>query len=105
MKDYKELMNEAIRERLDSEPWNFAVASGVVRTIKIKKEKSLFRGYVVSLTAAAVFMLIFTFNIYSFIKGSSAVQNTSEMYSYSGSNDTLNTEDIDLLINEAFPMR
>ena len=104
MKDYESLMKSEIRERLESDSWNFFMATGVIKARNLRKEKSIFRGYVASLTAAAVFMVIFVFNIYSYMN-TTAVNSSSSLYSYSSTTDTLSTEDIDLLINEAFPMR
>jgi hypothetical protein len=106
MEEYKTKMNEEISLRLESDSWNLSIAGRVLSEKNARKEKTIFRSYVTSLAAASVFLLLFIFNVYSYISSSTdtSIYN-SYQYSYNSDSDSINTEETDLIINEAFPMR
>lgn len=104
MQDYKTNMNEEIRLRLESDSWNLSIAGKVLYEKNARSEKTLFRGYVTSLAAASLFLVLFIFNVYSYVRTDTSSYN-SYLYSYSSDSYSINTEETDLIINEAFPMR
>jgi len=106
MQDYKSKMNEEISLRLHSDSWNLSIAGRVLSERNTRKEKTIFRSYITSLAAASVFLVLFIFNVYSYFSSTSdAYSYSSYLYSYSSSSESINTDETDLIINEAFPMR
>lgn len=106
MQDYKSKMNEEIALRLESDSWNLSIAGKVLYEKNVRKEKTLFRSYLTSLAAASVFLVLFIFNVYSYMNRDTAESSYSQyLYSYSSDSDSASTEETDLIINEAFPMR
>ena len=106
MQDYKRKMNEEISLRLESDSWNLSIAGRVLSEKNARKEKTIFRSYITSLAAASVFLVLFVFNVYSYLTtGSDASSYNSYLYSYNSDSDSINTEETDLIINEVFPMR
>ncbi len=106
MQDYKTKMDEEISLRLESDSWNLSIAGRVLSEKNARKEKTIFRSYITSLAAASVFLVLFIFNVYSYFStGTDASSYNSYLYSYSSDSDSINTEETDLIINEAFPMR
>jgi hypothetical protein len=104
MQDYKTKMDEEISLRLESDSWNLSIAGRVLSEKNARKEKTIFRSYITSLAAASVFLVLFIFNVYSYFNTDTFSYN-SYLYSYSSDSDSINTEETDLIINEAFPMR
>jgi len=106
MQDYRTKMNEEISLRLASDSWNLSIAGRVLFEKNARKEKTIFRSYITSLAAASVFLVLFIFNVYSYVNTSTDTSAyNSYLYSYSSDSDSINTEETDLIINEAFPMR
>lgn len=106
MQDYKTKMKEEISLRLESDSWNLSIAGRVLFEKNARKEKTIFRSYITSLAAASVFLVLFIFNVYSYVSTSTdASAYNSYLYSYSSDSDSINTVETDLIINEAFPMR
>ena len=106
MKDYKALMNEEIGLRLESDSWNHSIALKVLAEREARKEKTIFRSYITSLAAASVFLVLFIFNVYTYFStGTDTSSYNSYLYSYSSESYSIITEETDLIINEAFPMR
>ena len=109
MKNNRNLMDEEIEIRLDSDSWDRSIASRVITIHGLKSERWLFSGSVASLAAAAIAVAVFIFNFYpaARISGSgqvSAYSRSSLQDDYSRFSDTSSTE-IDSLINEIYPMR
>lgn len=105
MQDYKARMSEEIRLRLESDSWNLSIAGNVFREKNARRERGLFRGYITALAAASAFLIIFIFNVYSYVNTGTKTSSYSPLlYSYNSETVT-NTDEIDLLINEVFPMR
>ena len=106
MQNYNTKLNEEIRLRMESDSWNLSIAGRVLYEKNIRSEKTIFRSYVTSLAAASVFLVLFIFNVYSYLNtGTDTDSYNSYLYSYSSDSDSSNTEETDLIINEAFPMR
>ncbi len=106
MKDYKGKMNEEIKLRLESDSWNFSIAEKVTNVKNVRRERTLFRGYVSSLAAASLFLVLFIYNVYSYINTrTDETYDSSLLYSYSSDNYSANNVETDLIINEVFPMR
>ena len=104
MQDYKTKFNEEISLRLESNSWDLSIAGRVLSERNARKERTIFRSYITSLAAASVFLVLFIFNVYSYFSTDTSSYN-SYLYSYSSDSYSINTEETDLIINEAFPMR
>jgi len=104
MINYKEKMKSEIQARLNSQSWNFAIAHDVLQKIELKKERRIFAGYVASLVAASAFIILFVFNVY-FYFNIMKESNYNLYSSYSNVSSLSEIDDVDLIINEAFPMR
>jgi len=109
MQDYNNRMKEEIRLRLENDSWDFTIAGMVLNEKRARKEKGIFRGYLTSLATASVFLVLFIFNVYSYLNtGAESTSYNSLLYSYSSETSetySINTEETDLIINEVFPMR
>lgn len=102
----KNKMNDEISRRVDSSSWDYEIASYVIKEKNQKKEKNLFSGAAFSLATAALAAVIFLFDLNRPLStnGLYAGSNNAIENLYESSNDTFIAE-LDLIINEAYPMR
>ena len=106
----KEIMNEEIKLRLESNSWDLAIASKVIATQKTKFNKANKVWSIVPLATAAMSLIIFTAGI--FYTFSSVTEGSEDLllgYSFVNIDDSFNndiiTTEVEWIINEAYPMR
>ena len=110
MKNDKEIMNEEIKSRLESDSWDLAIANKVIEMQKTKFNKANKVWSVVPLATAAMSLIIFTAGI--FYTFSSAAEGSDDLllsYSFVNIDESFNndiiTAEVEWIINEAYPMR
>jgi hypothetical protein len=104
MNDYKAKMKNEIEARLESEAWNLSIAHEVLQRIQIKEEKNIFNWSIASAITAFAFILIFIFNVYFYFTNTTVSEYN--LYSYSSASSLIGEiSEVDLVINEVFPMR
>lgn len=104
MTDNKEKLRQEIESRMHNDIWDHKIAGSVIARRRLKKEKMLSRGSLISTAVAAIAVFVFIFDI--------ATERSETYYaeSYYGisadsENDFYATAEVDYIINEAYPMR
>ncbi len=102
------MMRNEITRRLESSTWDYFMAESVTKRINQMKERRLMTSAAASLAMAAMATIIFLFDLStSYTMNSSdilASKNSLSEELYDPSKDVLIAE-IDIMINEAYPMR
>ncbi len=105
----RETMKSEIEKRLNDRSWDRMIADSVTERVNKRHEKESFFSMVGSLAVAAVSVIVFIFFPVNTEKNSiltASSYSSSDILStgYGSSDETLSSE-MDLIINEAYPMR
>ena len=115
MKENHEIMEREIRSRMESDSWDMFISKKVIDAVNIENKKSAKRWIFASLATAAVSLIISIAVFQATIFNDRLYVEEGALYSY-GYSDAYNIDDINLFndmiaadieltINEVYPMR
>lgn len=107
MKEHKTILREEIESRLGSDSWDFAIARKV---LEAKTDKTNRIWSFAPLATAAVSLMIFAVGIfYTYNPAVYDIDNLIFSYQYINDSDNFTNDiimtEVELIINEAYPMR
>ena len=111
MKGNHEIMEREIGARMESDSWDMFISKKVIEAVSIENEKSAKRWIFASLATAAVSLIISIAVLQATIFNDGLSIEAGSLYSYAYNRDDINlfnemiAADIELTINEIYPMR
>jgi hypothetical protein len=111
MKNNNDIMREQIKFRMESDAWDLAIARRVLEIKNPAAEKSFNFFSMVSLATAAMAFIVFMSGMFAAFQNSSSYTGAGAIFSYAYIKNNYNLDNdtiaggVELLINEAYPMR
>ena len=103
MKENK--LQQEIKARLNSNIWDYKIASTVIAKRRQKTEKMLTGGSFFSTAVAAIALFVFIFDLYTGTPGDFNFTEAYYLQSINTETELYAAAEVDYIINEAFPMR
>ncbi|MCL1864508.1 MAG: hypothetical protein FWF73_01705 [Spirochaetes bacterium] len=110
MKD-NEIMEKEIQSRIESDSWDLLISKKVIDAVNRENEKSTQMWIFASLVTAAISLIISIAVLHATIFNNGLYIEAESLYSYAYNTDGSNlfndmiADDIELTINEVYPMR
>jgi anti-sigma-K factor RskA len=111
MDQNKKLFHKEIRFRMESDAWNLSMARRVMDRNLLQNKRIMKIWSMASLATAAMAFIVFMSGIYSAARKYSPDISSGSVYSYAYFENSSNLDNdiiaarVELLINEAYPMR